>query len=440
MPSLVPRDHAEVVALFRAEIIGALARSELSHGELAVQIRKLAERKFRPPGRRATKQFGASTLERWYYAYRRGGLAALRPDARSDRGRARELTPAQRELLLDVRREHPGASAELILRTLVLDGRVRKGAVSVSTVTRLFRDAKLPRGVRRDGHTRLRWQAEHPGALWHGDVCHGPALRVGQTTKPLRIHALLDDASRFVVALEAHHTEREDDMLDLVLAALRRHGAPDALYLDNGSTYRGDDLRLACERLGITLIHARPGDAPARGKMERFWRTLRGGCLDHLGTMTSLHDVQARLLAFLDEHYHRAPHGGLFGKTPTDAWASAATRPIDEPTLAAALTTTVRRRVRKDGTLDVRGATWQLDESFLAGAVVTVGVDMTGATAPFVEYDGRRYVLRPVDPVAAGKRKRKPPSPPPPTVPFDPAGALLDRVAGRPPRHRPEED
>jgi putative transposase len=440
MPSLVPRDHAEEVALFRAEVIGALARSELSHGELAAELRKLAERKYRPPGRRATKCYGASTLERWFYAYRRGVLVALRPDARSDRGRARELTPEQRELLLDVRREYPGASAALILRTLVLDGRLPKGAVSVSTVTRLFQDAKLPRGARPSGHTRLRWQAEHPGALFHGDVCHGPSLRIGKTTKPLRIHALLDDASRFVVALEAHHTEREDDMLDLFLATLRRVGAPDALYLDNGSTYRGDDLRLACERLAITLIHAKPGDAPTRGKMERFWHTLRGGCLDHLGTMTSLHDVQARLVAFLDEHYHRAPHGGLFGKTPSEAWASAATRAIDEPTLAAALTTTVRRRVRKDGTLDVRGQSWQLDESFLAGAVVTVAVDMTGTAAPVVEHDGRRYVLHPVDAVAAGKTRRKPPAPPAPTVPFDPAGALLDRVAGRRPRHRPPEE
>ena len=440
MSMLVPRDHAEAVALFRAGVVGALARSELSHGELAAEIRKLADRRWRSPGRRATKQFGASTLERWYYAYRRGGLAALRPDARSDRGRARELTPAQRELLLDIRREHPGASATLIVRTLVLDGRLAKGSVSVSTVTRLYRDAKLPRGVRRDGHTRLRWQAEHAGALWHGDVCHGPALRIGKTTKPLRIHALLDDASRFVVALEARHSEREDDLLDLWLAALRRHGAPDALYFDNGSTYRGDDLRLACERLGITLIHASPGDAPARGKMERFWRTLRQGCLDHLGTMTSLHDVQARLLAFLDEHYHRAPHGGLFGKTPAEAWAGATTRALDEPTLAAALTTTVRRRVRKDGTLDVRGRTWQLDESFLSGAVVTVAVDLAGAAAPVVEHDGRRYTLHPVDAIAAGKRRRPPPAPPTPTVPFDPAGALLDRLAGRPPRHRPEED
>lgn len=440
---LVPRDHAEAVALFRAQVIGALTRSALSRGELAAELRKLAARKYRPPGHRVTKCYGASTLERWYYAYRRGGLEALRPDARSDRGRARELTPEQRELLLDIRREHPGASAPLILRTLVLDGRLAKGAVSASTLARFYRDAKLPRGGRPSGHTRLRWQAERAGALWHGDVCHGPALRIGQTTKPLRIHALLDDASRYVVALEAHHTEREDDMLDLTLGALRRAGAPDALYLDNGSTYCGDVLRLACERLGITLIHARPYDAPARGKMERFWRTLREGCLDHFGTLTSLHDVQARLLAFLDEHYHCTPHGALFGRTPAQAWAGAATRPVDEHQLTAALTTRTRRRVRKDGTLDIDGAAWQLDEGFLAGAIVTVAVDKTGSAAPVVEHDGRRYVLRPVDAVAAGKTRRKPAAPaapPTPTVPFDPAGALLDRFARRRPRYRPEED
>ncbi|MBE7449464.1 MAG: DDE-type integrase/transposase/recombinase [Kofleriaceae bacterium] len=88
-----------------------------------------------------------------------------------------------------------------------------------------------------DGHTRLRWQAEHPGALWHGDVCHGPSLRIGSTTRPLRVHALLDDASRFIIAIEARHSEREPDMLALFLAAPGRHGAPDGLYLDNGSTW-----------------------------------------------------------------------------------------------------------------------------------------------------------------------------------------------------------
>ena len=438
---LRPRDHAEAVALFRAEIVGAICHREMSRGELALAIRTIAECRYRPPGRRASKRFGISTLERWYYAYRRGGLAALRPSPRSDRGRARELSAAQRALLLDIRREHPLATVPGILRTLVADGRLGKGAVSASTVQRLYREAGLPRGHRLDGHTRLRWQADHAGALWHGDVCHGPALRIGDTTKPLRIHALLDDASRFVVALEAHHSEREDDMLGIFLGALRRHGAPDALYLDNGSTYRGDVLRLACERLGVTLIHARPGDAPARGKMERFWRTLRQGCLDHLGTMTQLHDVQARLLAFLDEHYQRAPHGGLFGKHPAEVWATATTRAVDEPTLAAALTTRTRRRVRRDGTVDIDGTAWQLDQHFLAGVLVTLAVDKTGVAPPVVEHDGHRYTVRSVDAVAAGKTRRKPRElPPPRTVAFDPAGALLDKFAGRPPRHRDPEE
>ena len=62
--------------------------------------------------------------------------------------------------------------SQVILRTLILDGRLAKGAVSATTVARLYREAKLPRGVRQDGHTRLRWQADHPGALWHDTVSY----------------------------------------------------------------------------------------------------------------------------------------------------------------------------------------------------------------------------------------------------------------------------
>src|SRR3954465_9727684 len=265
--SLTPRDQAERIALFRAELIGAVSRRELSRGELAAALRTLAAGRYLPPGSKTLRYFGVSTFERWLYAYRAHGLAGLRPSPRSDRGRGRDLTPEQRTLLLDIRREHPTASVPLILRTLVGDGRLAAGVVSDTTVARLYRDAGLERGVVVDGHTRLRWQGDHAGPLWPGDRCHGPTLKIGSTTRPLRIHAMLDDASRYVIPLEALHSEREADMLGLLLAALRRHGAPDAIYLDNGSTYRGEALRLCCERLDVTLIHARPYDAPARGKM-----------------------------------------------------------------------------------------------------------------------------------------------------------------------------
>jgi len=185
---------------------------------------------------------------------------------------------------------------------------------------------------------------------------------------------MLDDASRYVVALEAHHQEREVDMLGVFVRALRKHGPPDALYLDNGSTYRGDTLATACARIGTTLLHAKPYDAAARGKMERFWRSLREGCLDFLGSLSSLHDVNVRLLAFLDVHYLQAPHAGLMGQSPASVWKSAPPPPdsFNEAKLRAALTTRIRRRVRRDSTVAIDGTDYEVDGAHLAGRIVNL--------------------------------------------------------------------
>jgi hypothetical protein len=257
----------------------------------------------------------------------------------------------------------------------------------------------------------------------------------------VRIHALLDDASRYVVALEARTTEKESDMLELLVGALRRHGAPDALYLDNGATYRGDALRLGCERLGITLLHAKPYDAPARGKMERFWRTLRQGCLDYLGELSSHHDVNLRLRAFLDQHYHRAPHGALVGKSPAQIYSATERAPdaLTEAKIRGALTMRDPRRVRRDSTLSIGGIDYELDQSYLCGRIVTVVRCLVeGGDPPYVEHEGQRLAIHPVDPIKNARRKRKK-IPMPPTsgsvgsLPFDPPGALLHHAAKQTP-------
>src|SRR5690606_32420249 len=118
MDHLEPKDHGEAVALFRSEVVGALTRLDLPRGELSARLKMLSEQRFRPPGATATRTFAVPTLERWYRLYKKGGLGALRPQARSDRGAARALTPEQQALVCEVRREHPSASAELILHTL----------------------------------------------------------------------------------------------------------------------------------------------------------------------------------------------------------------------------------------------------------------------------------------------------------------------------------
>lgn len=257
-------------------------------------LRELAKVRARSPGSTLTTTYSVPTLERWLYAYRQGGLEALRPRARSDKGRGRHLSDDLRQLICDIRREYPNASARLIVRTLEADGRLEAGTIKPSTVRKLLRQEGLDRVAVRDGmgaKTWLRSQAAAPDALRHADVCHGPTLHLAGVRTPIRIHGMLDDCSRYVVALEAHASEREQDMLHVLTRALRLHGKPDVLFLDNGSTYRGEVLQTACSRLGVSLVHARPYDPEARGKIERFWRTLRQGCLDHLGHVGSLNDI-----------------------------------------------------------------------------------------------------------------------------------------------------
>jgi transposase InsO family protein len=433
MENLVPKSYGEEVAIFRSQVIGGLVNRPMDHGELIEELRKLSTIPLRPPRAKTTRCFSVPTLERWYYRYKRSGLAALVPQPRADRGRARQLSSAQRALVCDIRREHPGASASLILQVLEADGRIKKGLLSATTLRRLLAEAGLDRVSLRNSPsatTRLRWEASHPGALWHGDVCHGPSLVIGGRKAPLRIHGMLDDASRYVVVLEAFHTEREADMLSLLVATIRRLGGrPDALYLDNGATYSGEALATFCARLGMSLVHARPYDPQARGKMERLWRTLREQLLDYLDRTLPLEEILRRLRAWLARHYHLQPHGSLFGKTPEDAWSQRSLTPVTEDELRAALLVRERRRVSKDCVLSIEGRLFEVRQGFLAGRLVDVSYSLLdGISGAVIEHDGRRFDLAPVEP-RANSGQRRPPireheKPATPIV-FDPAAALL---------------
>lgn len=406
MPSRQPT-RREAISAFRLSIVGDLLVRELDRGELTAELKERAQRRYRPPGSPTTRTYHWKTLQNWLLKARKG-TRRLQPESRS-RGFALALDDEQRQILLDVRRAHRTAAAELILSEAVRNGVVAEGAVSPATLRRLFRAHglsrdSLNRASRRSN--RRRWRARQSGDLWHADVCHVRASTPTGTHRTWRVHALVDDRSRYIVGLEVHETETEVDLLQVFCTALLQHSAPDVFFVDNGSCYRGDVLAALTQRLGVRLVHAKPYDPEARGLMERLWRTMRQQCTDHLSPIETAGQLANVLWAWVDS-YHRRPHGGLMGKRPRDLYlAETRGKPTKTASsIAAALERTERRRVRKDATLSFDGKLFET-EGWLAGKTLQVRrCGLTGAMLG-ATHDGRPVHVGPCDPVANATRSR----------------------------------
>jgi hypothetical protein len=169
-------------------------------------------------------------------------------------------------------------------------------------------------------------------------------------------------------------------------------------------------------------MHPQPHDPQARGTMERFWRTLREGLLDHLQPSISLADHQTRLARFR-EHSNSQPHSSLFGDTRAFVWCSRHTKIVDDVQLQSAMTTRSRRQVSLDFVVSIDGTRYEVRRGFLAGHHVEVSSCLVDGLRRVATYDGNTYDLRPLDVAANGKghrAKHDPAAPAPKTGLLDP--------------------
>lgn len=405
----------EELALFRHAIVGDLVISDLTDRTLQAELELRAKRRYRPPGANASRTYHWKTLQRWLLSAREG-LQALQPATRQ-RGFALALSDDARQLLLDMRNEHPTAAAELLLDAAVQHGVLAEGAVSLPTLRRMYARNGLARAGAKARHLRARdrrrWETDRVCRVWHTDVCHVWRRKPDGGVQKAYVHAILDDHARFIVAIKACEGETENDLLELLVEALLRYPAPEVVYTDNGSTYRGDLLTLALDRLGIRLLHAAPYDPEARGKMERLWRTLRQRLLDHDDAPRTLHELNAALLAWVDADYHRRPHGGLLGDKPGRRFReglAALPGPKSVEDLAQALEIRRTAKVRKDATFSVDGTLYEVRGRHLAGKTVNVTVDPFTDKVLRVQHDGAAVLFGVCDARANARQERADPA------------------------------
>ena len=138
-------------------------------------------------------------------------------------------------------------------------------------------------------------------------------------------------------------------------------------------------MAVICARLGIALIHARPCHAAGKGKIERYFRTVRGQFLAPLEAqgVPDLETLNRRFRSWLESEYRMSPHRGLDGDTPLDRWARTAGRiryPDPGIDLERMFLFEASRKAAKARTVSLLGRVYEVDP-VLQGQTVTLRYD-----------------------------------------------------------------
>jgi putative transposase len=415
-------DKHEQLALFRYGLIASLVIETLPRGELTRRAQQLAARFYDIPysGRR---QISVDTLLTWALHYRRDGLEGLKPKPRQDRGSQRVIDTETATLIERLKRENPHRTGSSLLRELALSypDPTRPNElppappISAATLYRFLRARGLTeRQLLLDqaaAQSFKKYEALLANQIWQSDMLVGPWVqRPGGGRMQVFLQAALDDASRLVPHAQFYPNQGLDSFLDCLRQAIAARGIPIRLYMDNAKIYRSPQLARIAASIGILIIHTPPYQPEGRGKIERFFRTVREQFLASLDSkhLLSLDDLNERWLDWLEEDYHRRDHSAL-QTTPLRRWQ----RDIEQVRKLPPSTDFRRlffhradRLVRRDSTFLLRNHFYEAPPH-LAGLRVEVRFDPLDLALLEIYRDGQlQGAARLVDAVVNGRTRR----------------------------------
>jgi transposase InsO family protein len=402
-------DKAEKTALFRYGLIAPLVLETLPRGELTRRAQEIAARLYDIP-HSLRRQVSVDTLLDWTLRYRRNGLTALTPKPRQDRGQTRAVAPETAALIERLKRENPHRTGTALLRELAP---TQAGTLSASTLYRFLRVRGLTeRQLLLDKATaHKKYEAQYANQIWQSDMLFGPWVqRSGGGKMQVFLQATLDDASRLIPHAQFYPNQGLDSFLDCLRQAIAARGVPTRLYMDNAKIYRSPQLARIAASIGILIIHTPPYQPEGRGKIERFFRSVREQFLAGLDpqALLSIEQLNERLWHWLDTVYHRHEHSAL-QTTPLLRWQ----RDIEQvrqlapdADLRRLFFHRVDRLVRRDSTFLLRNRFFEAPPH-LAGQRIEVRFDPLDLAHLEIYCEGQpEGVARLVDAVVNGRTYR----------------------------------
>lgn len=259
-------------------------------------------------------QFTWRTIQTWLYRFKLQGATALESKPRSDKGAVRKVQPENVQQAIEkLKARFHGKKLQLriLYRMAIEEGLLLPGEVSQTSFYRIVKayDLLAPES-QTENKKRLAFAKPFANDLWQADTMFGPHVQLPRN-RQAKLIAFIDDASRVVAHGEFFLTEDVESLIAAFRTALYKRGIPKQIYVDNGSVYTSKEMNLICARLGILLSHAPVRDAAAKGKIERFFRTVRSSFLSQSLDLSSLDALNRQFIAWLEDRYNSTVHSSL---------------------------------------------------------------------------------------------------------------------------------
>ncbi len=355
------------IALFRYGIIAPVL-----DGNVAQQMkyfRQVADKDYEVP-HWGKKSYDPQTFKKWLKQYRRYGFNALMPKERDDKGQSRKIDDHLKKVIKEALLTYPFLSGAALYRLLISEGTIQLGGINEGTLRKFIKDNQLREKT--PPTPRKKFEKEHVNQLWTADCMHGPYIKLDTHPKKHKVFliAAIDDHSRIICAWGWSTHENSMALEKVLKDGIARFGLPRCLYCDNGSIFSSFHLQTACARLGIALIHSKPYDSPSRGKIERFFRTVRQKFLQllDLQEIKDLQQLNQRFETWLEKEYHKHLHTGI-GQTPMERFINDSQQTpikrVSQEQLDTAFQATIYRTVKNDATVSLNNRLYECPPGFI---------------------------------------------------------------------------
>lgn len=346
--------------------------------------------------------FKSSTIRNWISKYKKQGYDDLIRKTRSDKTKPRVLDDDILTRVNIIKNEYPKIRTTALYKILIEEGYFIDNEISLRTFERYVANCNFI--SLNSEYERKAYTFEFSNDSWQCDTTSGPYILIKGQKYKTYIMVFIDDHSRLIVGARAFFNDNALNMQTLLKEAIKLYGIPKQLYADNGGPYSNKQLSIICARLGVNLKNARVYDPQAKGKVERFNRTLKDTWMNtfNWNNIKSLDELNKLLDNYINK-YNNTFHRSL-NNTPNEVYFkdNSEVRHVDLNKLESYFYHTINRKVSNVGTVKIENNIYEIDYSLVKR---TIELTYDPFDLSKVYYDGKEYGL--LDSVSNSKKRRK---------------------------------